>query len=238
MVALAGLVPSGCTTGGASESSATSSRPPSDESQANDDVVCGGDGGVARPTGSPGDMPTTSGKTSNSRMSSIAWGDSSDPLAGVGEAAGAGADPTLGGAAAIDAAAGLFATRASAALAGIVLGPALGEAVGIAADVTGGGNGAARGGVGTRSGVSSSTGATATAIGVGGSALVELFELARRSTAIFCTMVRVCGLTIRSRTPSPTDFKSARIIATPTRSPCGARTGRKMPTRPSSIPVS
>src|SRR5580698_6364781 len=64
------------------------------------------------------------------------------------------------------------------------------------------------------------TGATATGIGAGGS-LGRAVE-ARRSTAIFCMMVRTCGLTIFSRTPSPTDFRSARIMATPTRSPCGA----------------
>jgi hypothetical protein len=174
---------------------------------------------------SAGAAAPTSGTSSNSRMSSIACGDSeaSSPtrvcLVASGAAAGTAAGATLvfeaGFAAAGDAA---FAATAGA-----------GAAAGVLA--------AARADGDVRSGASSSTGATATGIGAGASA-VGVFAVARRRTAIFCMIARTGGLTIRSSTPSLTDFRSARIMATPTSSPCGARTGRKIATRPSSRPFS
>ncbi len=78
-VPVGGLGPSGWSTGGASASSGTSSRLPSEEFQVSDEVGLGGavDGAGARATDSAADTAATSGKTSNSRMSSIAWGESS-----------------------------------------------------------------------------------------------------------------------------------------------------------------
>jgi len=175
---------------------------------------------------SAGAAAPTSGNSSNSRISSIACGESDasfSALACLG-AGGVGAGAAVGAAA-------LLLNAGFATAAGAAFGPLAG------AGAVAGALAAARAEGDARSGASSSTGATATGVGTGASAL-ELFELARRRTAIFCMIVRTWGLTIRSRTPSLTDFRSARIMATPTRSPWGARTGRKIATRPSSRPFS
>ncbi len=182
-------------------------------------------------------------------MSSIAWGES-DCWSAAG-ATGAGA---AGRAAAGAAVAGVAAPCEPLSLvlaAGLAGAAVVAFAAGAGADKVGGtpgacgaGAAAARAGVdarsaarsGARSGVNSTTGAMVTGIGAAGSP--GRADEARKRTASFCMMVRTCGLTIFSRTPSPTDLRSARIMATPTRSPCGARTGRKIPTRPSSRPFS
>ena len=264
-------------TGGASASSAKSSSPASELLHARAafglKFGAGGVPGVLFPGAA---TAATSGKSSNSRMSSIACGERSTPVAGAAGAAARGeAVAAAGGAKADDG------TKAGGgATGGLLLVAGLIGAAGAAFAIGGGGDGgaetvgrgdaacavgaagragASRGGASSRTGwpIGPATerlatersareppaGARESPAGtdptfVAGSALLVPFELERSSTATFCMIVRTGGLTILSRTPSPTDLMSARIMATPTRSPCGARTGRQTATRPSSRPIS
>jgi hypothetical protein len=160
-----------------------------------------------------------SGVNSNSRMSSTACGVSASLSVALGRPA--------GGAAAVFAGA-IGTTGAVGARAGAALGGVLEEAAGAGGGLTD------RAVSGTRarapSEPASSTGTRPVS--------PVLAAAPRNSTATFCMIVRICGVTRRSITPSPTDFLSARIIERPTKSPLGARTGRKMAMRPSSMPFS
>ena len=265
-------------TGGASASSARSSSPASELLHASAavgwDFGAGGVPGVLFPGAA---TAATSGKSSNSRMSSIACGERSTPVAGAAGAAARGEAVAVAGGAKVDdgTKTGGGATGSLLLVAGLIGAAGAGFAIGGdgGAETVGTGDalcavgaagraGASREGASSRAGwpigppterpakespagtterpAKESPAGTGPPIPAfaGGSALLVPFELERSSTATFCMIVRTGGLTILSRTPSPTDLMSARIMATPTRSPCGARTGRQTATRPSSRPIS
>ena len=201
----------------------------------------------------------TSGVSTNSRMSSIAscvrrasgFRRSSSWVAGCVTAGVADAAATFTGATRVTGAAG--AAFAAGATGAAVTTRAMGAAAAVGGAAASGGVRAgapgltAAGAFGAAAAAGRGRAASATSDGAPsaprsmmGTSPVSpaLAMLPRSRTAIFCMTVRICGVTRRSVTPSPTDLMSARIITRPTNSPLGVRTGRKIARRPSSIPLS
>ncbi len=120
------------------------------------------------------------------------------------------------------------------------------EMTGAAATATGvtstaGAAGAARtiGGAGTAAGASLRVSPSSnSSIGIGCVPEPTCTAVGLSSTARRCMIARTGAAVMRSRVSSPTDLRSARIIAMPTGLPFGARTGRNRARRPSSRGIS